>query len=255
MFVSACRRWMQRAVSGKSRDGRHSTRRATAGYRPELVPLEDRLLLSTVTVQVGPNGTNTFSPAAVTIKVGDTVHWVWASDTHSTTSGTCSGGTCTPDGMWDSGVHNVPHTFDFTFTGAGTFSYFCTIHGPLGMTGTVTVVKPPPVVPGAPAITQLKPARAVEGKRHLTLTVFGSNFNDGAVVRVKGRPLATTFSSSGELKVANFLEQVRRAFTVRRNGQVRILFKRGRLAVTVLNPDGLESAPVIFVVRPALVAS
>jgi plastocyanin len=255
MFISVCRRWVQSAVSGKPRDGRPAPRRVTSRYRPELLPLEDRLLLSTVTVQVGPGGAIVFSPAAVTINVGDTVHWVWGSNMHSTTSGTCSGVTCTPNGMWDSGVHDAPHTFDFTFTGTGTFSYFCSVHGPFGMKGTVTVVQPPPAVPGAPAITQLTPARAVEGKRHLTLTVSGSNFDAGAVVRVNGRPLATTFSNSSELKVANFLEQVRRAFTVRRHGHVRVLFKHGKLNVTVLNPDGNESAAVTFVVRPAPVVS
>jgi plastocyanin len=251
MFFSVCRSWMQRAARGQSRDGRHTTRRATPRYRPELLPLEDRLLLSTVTVQVGPGGANTFSPDAVTINVGDTVHWVWDSDFHSTTSGTCSGGNCTPDGKWDSMIFNAPHTFNFTFTSPGTFPYFCIVHSEMGMTGTVTVAGAHSLVPGAPAITQLTPARAPEGKRHLTLTVFGGNFNPGAVVRVNGHPLDTTFSSSSQLQVANFLEQVRAAFTVRRHGLARVLFKRGKLFVTVLNPDGNESAAVTFVVRPA----
>jgi plastocyanin len=251
MFISVCRRWMQRVTPDRARAGRNATHRAAPRYRPELVPLEDRLLLSTVTVQVGPGGAIAFSPAAVTINVGDTVHWVWGSDMHSTTSGTCSGATCTPDGKWDSGVHNAPHTFDFTFTGPGTFAYFCTIHGTLGMTGTITVVNPAPSVPGAPAIAQLTPARAVEGKHNLTLTVSGSNFNPGAVVRVNGHPLATTFSSSSQLQVATFLEQVRAAFTVKRHGHRRVLFKHGKLLVTVLNPDGNVSAGITFTVRPA----
>jgi plastocyanin len=249
MFISACRRWMRRVTPGASRGGRHTTRRAASRYRPELLPLEDRLPLSTVTVQVGPGGQNAFSPAAVTINVGDTVHWAWASDMHSTTSGTCSGTTCTPDGKWDSGVHNVPHTFDFTFTSPGTFAYFCSIHGSIGMTGTITVANPTPTPGGGPTIAHLIPARAVEGKHHLTLTVSGSNFSSGSVVRAKGHPLATTFSSSSQLLVANFLEQVRAAFTVRRHGHARVLFKHGTLSVTVLNPDGKESAAVPFVVR------
>jgi plastocyanin len=250
MFFSVGRGGMQRAGSGKSGDGRHTTRRATPRYRPELVPLEDRLLLSTVTVQVGPGGANTFSPAAVTVNVGDTVHWVWGSDFHSTTSGPCSAGTCTADGKWDSGIFNAPHAFNFTFTSPGTFPYYCIIHSDMGMTGSVTVVGAPSPVPGAPAVTQLTPARAGALKRHLTLTVFGNNFNAGAVVRVNGHPLATTFSGGGQLQVANFLEQVRAAFTVRRHGPPRVLFARRRLGVTVLNPDGNESAAVTFVVRP-----
>ena len=62
---------------------------------------------------------------------------------------------------------------DFTFTSPGTFHYFCTIHSEMGMTGSVTVVGTPSPVPGAPAVTQLTPARAGALKRHLTLTVFG----------------------------------------------------------------------------------
>jgi plastocyanin len=251
MFFSVGRGGNRRAVFGKSRDGRHTTRRATSRYRPELLPLEDRLLLSTVTVRVGPGGADTFSPAAVTINVGDTVHWVWDSDFHSTTSGTCPGGNCTPDGKWDSDIFNAPHTFDVTFTSPGTFPYYCIVHAMGGMTGTVTVAGAQAAVPGAPAITQLTPARASEARRHLTLNVFGSNFNPGAVVRVNGRPLPTTFTNGGQLQVANFLEQVRVVLTVRRRGLPRPPLKRGRLAVTVLNPDGNESAAATFVVRPA----
>jgi len=46
------------------------------------------------------------------------------------------------DGMWDSGTHSAPFTFDFTFLTAGTFNYFCTPHGGCcGMIGSVTVTE------------------------------------------------------------------------------------------------------------------
>lgn len=84
---------------------------------------------STVNVQVV---NFQFNPDPITIKVGDTVHWVWASNDHSTTSDT---------GLWDSGVHNQPFTFDHTFNSAGTFGYHCTQHGSpgSGMHGTIHV--------------------------------------------------------------------------------------------------------------------
>jgi plastocyanin len=63
-----------------------------------------------------------------TVHVGDTIQWVWSSGTHSTTSGTCSAG-CVPNGIWDSG-RLQSGTFQFTFTTAGTYPYFCTLHGP-----------------------------------------------------------------------------------------------------------------------------
>src|ERR1041385_558090 len=69
----------------------------------------------------GVGGTN-FNP---TIDVGDTVHWVWASGSiaHSTTS---AAGQME---SWDSGIHTEPFTFDHTFSNAGTFNYYCTVHG------------------------------------------------------------------------------------------------------------------------------
>jgi plastocyanin len=93
------------------------------------------------TVDVGSNGGMTFidrvsGSATSTIPVGGTVHWVWAGGPHSSTSGTCLAG-CTPDGNWDSGIMSGG-TFDHIFPVAGTFPYFCTVHGVL-MTGTVVV--------------------------------------------------------------------------------------------------------------------
>ena len=87
---------------------------------------------ATKTVQVGPNGALVFSPAAVTVDVGDTVEWQWGTGFHSTTR---QGGAET----WDSGAVPSPHTFSHTFTHPGTYPYVCTVHLYLGMTGTVTV--------------------------------------------------------------------------------------------------------------------
>jgi plastocyanin len=91
---------------------------------------------TTFQVHVGPQGSLSFSPQNITINVGDTVEWIWDSSTHSATSGTPGN----PDGLFDSGVLNAGATFSFTFSTAGTFSYFCTPHGLCcGMVGTVTV--------------------------------------------------------------------------------------------------------------------
>jgi plastocyanin len=68
---------------------------------------------------------------------GDTVTWEWAGADHSTTS---------DSGVWDSGVHDPPHSFSHTFTAADSgqaFPYFCSIHGAaggVGMSGTVHVM-------------------------------------------------------------------------------------------------------------------
>jgi plastocyanin len=232
MLFSAWRRWVNRA----SLPGRPRRR----GYRPELLCLEDRTVLTTFTVHVGPaSNFMTFSPASQTINVGDTVHWVWDTDNHSTTSGTCSGGgTCTPDGKWDSGVHDSGFTFDHTFNQAGTFPYFCLIHGPSGMTGTVVVKASSGSKP--PTITRVAPARAVQGQAQLTLSVTGTGFSAGSVVRVNGHPLTTTFVSRRKLQVANFLEQV----------QAALMKGHGRFSLTVFTPGQGKSAAFPFVVRP-----
>jgi FtsP/CotA-like multicopper oxidase with cupredoxin domain/plastocyanin len=78
-----------------------------------------------------------FFPKALMVSPGQTVTWQWAGAQHSTTSDT---------GVWDSGVHNAPHTFTHTFTAADvgkTFPYFCSIHGGpggAGMSGSIMVM-------------------------------------------------------------------------------------------------------------------
>lgn len=92
-------------------------------------------------VQIGTGGGMVFvdqksGTSTTTIHVGDTVQWVWVNGFHSTTSGTCSG-TCTPDGIWNSGA-NSGITFTHTFSQAGNFPYFCLVHQSL-MQGMVVV--------------------------------------------------------------------------------------------------------------------
>jgi plastocyanin len=94
----------------------------------------------TVIVNVGQGGLNFVDQASgsdrTTIRVGDTVRWVWVGGSHSTTSGTCSGG-CQANGLWDSGTGSGK-TFERKFTQAGTFPYFCIPHGS-SMTGVIQV--------------------------------------------------------------------------------------------------------------------
>ena len=66
---------------------------------------------------------NFFTPNPVTINVGDTVQWTWGSGNfHSVTSvaGSLE--------SFDSGDQSVG-TFSHTFTHAGTYVYYCDIHG------------------------------------------------------------------------------------------------------------------------------
>jgi plastocyanin len=94
---------------------------------------------TTFNVTVGPGGAFSYSPDPRTINVGDTVHWVWDSNFHSTTSGACP--PCTPSGQWNSGEQNFGATFDHTFAAPGNYPYYCSVHGSL-MKGTIMVNSP-----------------------------------------------------------------------------------------------------------------
>lgn len=82
-------------------------------------------------------GDNFFSSANLTISVGDTV--VWTNNgfsTHTVTSGNESNSGV----IFDSGNMNRGATFSFRFTTAGTFPYYCKVHGSNSMSGTITVI-------------------------------------------------------------------------------------------------------------------
>ncbi len=89
-------------------------------------------------VEVGSGGGNVFRDSqsgnsTTTVRAGETVTWNFVNGIHSTTSGNC----CAGDGIWNSGTKSSG-TFTHTFASAGTFPYFCSVHGAM-MTGTVVV--------------------------------------------------------------------------------------------------------------------
>jgi len=71
-----------------------------------------------------------YSPAGVTVNVGDTITWTNEDAAPHTATA--------DDGEFDTGTLSRGASGSQTFSSAGTFSYFCTIHP--SMTATVTVV-------------------------------------------------------------------------------------------------------------------
>lgn len=77
-----------------------------------------------------------YIPTKLAILVNDTVTWTNEDiEKHSVTSGESSGRfgfargeMGKPDGIFDSGLFAPSQTWSYTFTRAGTFQYFCTIH-------------------------------------------------------------------------------------------------------------------------------
>jgi plastocyanin len=70
-----------------------------------------------------------FGPQTLTVPVGTTVTWTNSDDIPHTSVST--------DGVFKSKVLDTDDKFSFTFTKAGTYPYYCTIHPK--MTGTVVV--------------------------------------------------------------------------------------------------------------------
>jgi plastocyanin len=79
-----------------------------------------------------------FQPDPISIPVGTSVQWANATSGTSSTPHTTTSDT----GLWDSGTLNAGQTFSITFKNPGTFTYHCTFHQSLGMTGTITVIAP-----------------------------------------------------------------------------------------------------------------
>jgi len=78
--------------------------------------------------------TDAYQPNPVEVSTGTTVTWTNDdAQPHTATSGEA----VTPDGRFDSGIMAPAATFDFTFTEAGEYPYFCLLHP--NMVGTVSV--------------------------------------------------------------------------------------------------------------------
>ena len=97
-------------------------------------PVEESSGPETVSVEI-PKGTASpgcetsnacFSPASLTINVGDTVEWT-NTDTaaHTVTSGSPANG---PSGVFDSSLIMGGASFENTFDEAGSYDYFCMVH-------------------------------------------------------------------------------------------------------------------------------
>lgn len=75
-------------------------------------------------------GDNFYSPASVSVFVGDTVTW--------RNTGAAQHSATADDGSFDTGIFAAGQSRSVTFDNAGTFSYFCTVHGQ-AQSGTVQV--------------------------------------------------------------------------------------------------------------------
>lgn len=84
-----------------------------------------------------------FTPEAVTVPIGTPVTWMNSSSAPQHTATVCTSSACsgapanTGSDSFNVSVGSSPGSF--TFTSAGTYTYYCTIHGYTAMHGTITV--------------------------------------------------------------------------------------------------------------------
>ena len=92
-----------------------------------------------VTVEVS---SNVFTPADITIFVGETVEWINTGGFHNV-NGTLATYPGNPEGFGNGGPSSDAWTFSHTFTEVGVYDYQCDPHVDFGMVGTVTVIPVP----------------------------------------------------------------------------------------------------------------
>ncbi len=82
-----------------------------------------------------------FSPSALNVGIGDMIHFAWVNGGHTSTSSTVPVGAAT----WDVAMNVLHPTFDYTVTVAGSYNFFCKIHGALVMSGSFSATGVTPV--------------------------------------------------------------------------------------------------------------
>jgi len=124
-------------------------------------------------VTVGPG--NTFSPAQLTIQAGDTVRWSNAGGIHNVVAdGGAFGSGAASGNSW---------VYSFTFQNAGSFPYYCEVHGGPGGAGMSGVVTVQGGTGGAPGSLRFSNASysVSEGAASATINVQRVGGDDGAV--------------------------------------------------------------------------
>jgi plastocyanin len=151
---------------------------------------------ATVQVQIALAGDSHFTPKFLTIHPGDTVQWVWADNKdHSVVSG--NGNTGKADGVFNSGVHNKPFSYSFTFPNVGSFPYFCGVHRGLNIGGPWPVVN---VVAASSRLSNISTRAVVQIDNDVLIGGFivGGTGTKQLLLRALG-PTLTQFGVTGAL--------------------------------------------------------
>ena len=82
---------------------------------------------------------NVFTPADITINVGESVRWINTGGSHNV-NGSLATYPDNPEGFGNGGASSAAWVYDFTFTIPGLYDYQCDPHVGFGMVGTVMVM-------------------------------------------------------------------------------------------------------------------
>lgn len=142
--------------------------------------------------------TDAYSPNPVNVNVGDTVIWTNndSPNTHTATSGTPSAG---PDGKFG-GTAAAPFSvtiaprasFNHTFTEAGTYPYYCTLHP--AMVGTVMVAE------GSTGPKEFSTTATLDGNEYV-ITGKSETVKATAAEIEAGEAVAVTFDTTGDVEL------------------------------------------------------
>lgn len=84
---------------------------------------------------------NVFTPADITINVGETVEWTNTGGNHNV-NGSLATFPSNPEGFYSGAASSDAWSFSFTFNLPGIYQYQCDPHASLGMIGRITVIMP-----------------------------------------------------------------------------------------------------------------
>ena len=181
----------------------------------------------TPTATPGPTVTVAVSPSTIQMFQSTTVSW------SSTNATTCSG-------QWDNFSAPIGVSGSRVFQPTSTTIYMirCTGAGGSASDSRTVSVSPPAM---APILTSVSPSSLAASSANQTLSIYGSNFQSTSTLsfvppeggRIASTAAKLTFVSSTQLSY-----------------QFNSLSDAGPWSVTVINPDGQQSASATFVVTP-----
>jgi plastocyanin/uncharacterized protein YaiE (UPF0345 family) len=205
------------------------------------VTLSLQLKAATVSVVVQ---NNRFTPATVTIAVGDTVTWAFREAGHDTVNKSGS----TYGNIWNSGIKAPNTVFSFTFNTAGTFPYVCKPHENIGMVGSV-------IVQGAantpPTVSLTSPAAGATFSTTDTIT-FSADAADpgGSVAKVEFFAGAAKLGedTSAPFSITSTLAAGSHSITAKATDNAGLATTSGARTITVNAPQ--NQAPVVSITSP-----